>query len=108
MSLHNVLTHYIQHKNGISHCTFNPDGPGVVRIHLLPPRFRFFGDKTHIVILNGYYILPIGYSWATLLSFFMEQVNQYHGKPITEDDEKIIFSKTIKKTSRVYPFVSKA
>lgn len=108
MSLHNVLTHYIQHKNGISHCTFNPDGPGVVRIHLLPPRFKFFGDKTHIVILNGYYILPIGYSWATLLSFFMAQVNQYHGKPITEDEEKIIFSKTIKKTRHVYPFVSKA
>ncbi len=107
MSLHNVLTHYKQHKNGITHCTFNPNGPGVVRIHLLPPKFRFFGDKTNIVILNGYYILPIGYSWATLLSFFMEQVNEYHGKPITEDDEKIIFSKTIKKTNRVYPFISK-
>lgn len=108
MGLNNVLAQYRQHKNGISHCTFNPDGPGVVRIHLLPPKFRFFGDKTHIVILNGYYILPIGYSWATLLSFFIEQVNQYHGRPITENDEEIIFSKTIKKTSRVYPFVSKA
>lgn len=108
MGLNNVLAQYKQRKNGISHCTFNPDGPGVVRIHLIPPKFRFFGDKTHIVILNGYYILPIGFSWATMLSFFIEQVNKFDGKPITEADEKDIFEKTLKKTRSVYPFISKS
>lgn len=107
MGLNNVLAQYRQHKNGINHCTFNPDGPGVVRIHLIPPKFRFFGDKTYIAILNGYYILPIGYSWATLLSVFMEQVNKFDGKPITEAEEKLIFEKTIKSTKLIYPFIAK-
>lgn len=107
MGLNNFISQYKQYKSGIKHCTFNPDGPGVVRIHLIPPKFRLFGDRTYIVILNGYYLLPIGYAWATMLSLFMDEVNKFDGKPITEDDEKTIFNKTLRKTLRVYPFISK-
>ena len=108
MSIHNLVAQYKEYKKGISHCTFNPAGPGVVRIHLIPPKFRFFGDRTYIVILNGYYILPLGYSWALLLSNFMKEVNAFEGKPITESDEDRIFKNTIKKTVSVYPSISKA
>ena len=108
MSIHNLVAQYKEYKNGISHCTFNPEGPGVVRIHLIPPKFRLFGDRTYIVILNGYYILPLGYSWALLLSSFMKEVNVFEGKPITEGDEERIFKNTIKKTVSVYPSVNKA
>ena len=107
MSIRNLLAQYKEHKNGISHCTFNPEGPGVVRIHLVPPRFRLFGDRTYIVILNGYYMLPLGYSWALLLSKFMNEVNAFAGKPITENDEERIFKNTVKKTKSVYPSMSK-
>ncbi len=107
MSIHNLLAQYKEYKNGISHCTFNPQGPGVVRIHLIPPKFRLFKNRTYIVILNGYYMLPLGYSWALLLSKFMNEVNRFEGKPITENDENNIFKNTIKKTLAVYPFVNK-
>lgn len=107
MSIQNLFAQYKQYKKGISHCTFNPKGPGVVRIHLVPPKFRLFSDRTYIVILNGYYMLPLGYSWALLLSEFMEEVNAFDGKPITESDEEHIFKNTVKKVASVYPSVSK-
>ena len=107
MSVHNLLAQYKEYKNGISHCTFNPEGPGVVRIHLVPPKFRLFGDRTYIVILNGYYILPLGYSWALLLSAFMKEVNAFAGRPITESEEVGIFRNTIKRILSVYPSISK-
>ncbi|MEE1504187.1 MAG: radical SAM protein [Acutalibacteraceae bacterium] len=107
MSIRNLIAQYKENKNGISHCTFNPEGPGVVRIHLVPPKFRLFGDRTYIVILNGYYMLPLGYSWALLLSKFMKEVNAFAGKPITESDEERIFKNTVKKTKSVYPSMSK-
>ena len=108
MSIYNLLAQYKEYKNGINHCTFNPEGPGVVRIHLVPPKFRLFGDRTYIVILNGYYMLPIGYSWALLLSNFMKEVNVFNGKPINEANEASIFKNTINKILSVYPSISKA
>ncbi len=107
MSIKNLFAQYKEYKNGISHCTFNPEGPGVVRIHLVPPKFRLFGDRAYIVILNGYYLLPLGYSWALLLSNFMKEVNVFNGRPITERDEDRIFKNTVKKTLSVYPSMSK-
>ncbi len=107
MSIQNLIAQYKEYKNGISHCTFNPEGPGVVRIHLVPPKFRLFGDRAYIVILNGYYLLPLGYSWALLLSNFMKEVNVFNGRPITERDEDRIFKNTVKNTLSVYPSMSK-
>ena len=107
MSIFNLISDYKQYKKGINHCTFNPEGPGVVRIHLVPPKFSLFGNKAYIVILNGYYLLPIGYSWAILLSSFMKEVNAFDGKPISEADEKMIFKKAVKKTISVFPSMNK-
>lgn len=82
MGIKNKIAQYRQFKEGVSHCTFDPEGPGVVRIHLVPPKFRLFRSSAYIVILNGYYLLPIGYSWALILSCFMKEVNRFHGKSI--------------------------
>lgn len=107
MGLQNKIAQYRAYKNGVSHCTFNPDGPGVVRIHLVPPKFRLFRSNAYIVILNGYYLLPIGYSWALILSNFMKEVNHYNGKPIRESDEETIIQNTVHSVRRVYPSVTK-
>lgn len=101
------MAQYREYKNGVSHCTFNPEGPGVVRIHLIPPRFRLFRSSAYIVILNGYYLLPLGYSWALILSNFMREVNQFDGKPITETDEEMIVENTVRNVRKVYPSVPK-
>ena len=106
MGLLNKLSQYRAYKNGVTHCTFNPDGPGVVRIHLVPPKFRLFRSDAYIVILNGYYLLPLGYSWALLLRHFMQEVNRFDGKPITEADEKAIEARTIRAVHKVYPTVA--
>ncbi|MBE6942641.1 MAG: radical SAM protein [Ruminococcaceae bacterium] len=105
MGLQNRIAQYEAYKKGVSHCTFNPDGPGVVRIHLIPPRFHLFRSSAYIVILNGYYLLPIGYSWALILSSFMEEVNKFDGQPILEEDESAIIAKTVRNVRRVYPTV---
>lgn len=102
MGIKNKIAQYKAFKGGVSHCTFNPDGPGVVRIHLVPPKFSLFGNNPYIVILNGYYILPIGYSWAIVLSSFMKEVNRFDGKPITDEDEKSIINNTVAAVHSVY------
>ncbi len=107
MGIQNKIAQYREYKSGVSHCTFNPEGPGVVRIHLIPPKFRIFRSSAYIVILNGYYLLPIGYSWALLLSNFMKEVNRFDGKPITEEDEARIVERTIRGVHKVYPTVPK-
>lgn len=107
MGIQNKIAQYREYQNGVSHCTFNPEGPGVVRIHLIPPKFRLFRSSAYIVILNGYYLLPLGYSWALILSSFMKEVNLFDGKPITEEDEERIIERTVRSVHKVYPTVPK-
>ena len=108
MWLKNKIAQYKSYKNGVRHCTFNPDGPGVVRIHLVPPKFKLLGSAPYIVILNGYYLLPIGYSWAVLLSAFIDEVNKYDGKAIDDNAEAQIIARTLSSAHSVYPGISKA
>lgn len=105
MGISDKIAQYRAYKKGVSHCTFNPEGPGVVRIHLIPPKFRLFRSSAYIVILNGYYLLPMGYSWALMLQHFMEEVNRFDGRPITEADEKTIIRNTFRRVRRAYPIV---
>lgn len=107
MRLFNKIAQYREYKGGVKHCTFNPDGPGVVRIHLVPPKFRLLGNSVYIVILNGYYLLPLGYAWAVMLSEFMAEVGEFHQKPITDEDYDRIVNRTVKKAHKIYPLASK-
>lgn len=106
MGLKNKIAQYKEWKSGVKHCTFNPDNPGVVRMHLVPPKFNIFKNAPYILILNGYYLLPVGYSWALMLSAFMELVNQFDGREISEADVEAIEKKTILRMQEVYPHVS--
>ncbi len=92
-------------EGGVKHCTFDPEGPGVVRIHLIPPVYRRFGKPESLVILNGYYILPLGYTLAHILSAFIDEVNAYDGKPISEEEGNCIFESTVRAVSKIYPHI---
>ncbi len=105
MRILSKLAQYKDHKSGIKHCTFDPQGPGVVRIHLIPPKFRLFGNSPYIVILNGYYLLPLGYSWALMLSAFIEEVNVYDGIPLDDSARDKIRSATLARMHAIYPSV---
>ncbi len=107
MGIRSKLAQYRDHKSGIKHCTFDPKGPGVVRIHLIPPRFRLFGSSPYIVILNGYYLLPLGYAWALMLSALIEETNRYAGLPLDDGAQEEIFTRTLLRMHKIYPSIDR-
>ena len=93
-----------EHNRGVVHTTLNPNGPGVVRIHLVPPKKTVFDTKTpYVVIINGQDILPINTSWAILLTNFIENINIFNGIELSEDLIKAIISMAVNETMKVYP-----
>ena len=90
----------------VKHTTLNPKGPGNVRMHLVPPKFSLKAEDS-VVILNGQDIIPLKLSWAIMLAEFIEEMNCYDGKELTDDDLKRIARHTIDKTKKVYYKVPK-
>lgn len=88
--------------NKILHTTFNPYEPGVARIYLIPPKFSWSKSVSSVVIVNGHDIIPLRESWAILLSIFIEEVNKYSGKEITEEELNKIVENTVKGTKKIY------
>lgn len=102
MNAREVIYRFINMKS-VAHTTLNPYGPGTVRIHLVPPKLQLKKASPSVVILNGQDIIPINLSWAILLDAFIEEVNKYEGKEITENEMKVIVEKTLKKVKKIYP-----
>lgn len=89
----------------VLHTTFNPNGPGVVRIHLIPSANQ---EKTpSVVIVNGKDIIPINKSWAFILAEFINNVNYYEGKEISNDTLDEIVNKTVNSMKNIYKTTSK-
>ncbi len=86
----------------VLHTTLNPDGPGVVRIHLIPPKVEGKELTGSVVIINGQDVLPINRSWSILLAEFIKQVNQYAGKEVTDADVERIMENTYLNVKKVY------
>lgn len=102
-----VLKYAKQHFNEVLHTTLDPEGPGVVRIHLVPPKYTEDRVLESIAIINGQDIIPINESWSILLAEFIREVNKHPGKELTEEDNAIIAENTFRAVRRVYPFVRK-
>ncbi len=102
-----VVNYIKENLNEIKHTTLNPEGPGVVRIHMVPPKYDGPEPVESVVILNGQDIIPIGVSWAVLLSMMIDAVNEYHGRPITDEDTKKIIESTVISARGVYKLLPK-
>ncbi len=100
-----ILKYAEEHFNGMLHTTLNPGGPGVVRIHLLPPAIvnGEFGDS--VAIINGQDIIPVSPSWAILLSEFINAVNEYSGRELSEENLAEVMKKTSKGIRKVFPLL---
>lgn len=96
------------HFNEVHHTTLNPEGPGVVRIHLIPPAIENDYVGPSVAIINGQDIIPVNTAWSILLTEFIEETNQYNGREINEEDFKTIIENTCKKTGKVYPMIPKS
>ncbi|MBQ2110318.1 MAG: radical SAM protein [Clostridia bacterium] len=97
----------VEHFNEVYHTTLNPEGPGVVRIHLVPPVVKEGEIAPSVAIINGQDVIPVNVSWSILLTEFICEVNKYAGKPITDEDAELIRENTCKAVCKVYPLVSK-
>ena len=89
----------------VKHTTLNPEGPGVVRIHMVPPKYENNEPVGSIVILNGQDVVPLNVSWAVLLSMLIDRINVYHGKPISDEDVDKIVEETVKEAKKVYRWI---
>jgi MoaA/NifB/PqqE/SkfB family radical SAM enzyme len=96
-----------QHLSCIRHITLDPYGPGVVRMHLIPPRTDAAGEP-FLLLLNGAHLVPLNLSWAVLLSCFMDELDVFSGREISKADWSALTDAAIKKARRVYPFISAA
>ncbi len=102
-----VVNYIKENLNEVKHTTLNPEGPGVVRIHMVPPKYDGPEPTESVVILNGQDIIPIGVSWAVLLSMMIDAVNEYHGRPINDEDTKKIVESTVIAARGVYKLLPK-
>lgn len=108
MGIRKKLKKYIEENlNEVKHTTINPDGPGAVRIHMIPPKIDEDGFSASVVIVNGQDIIPVNLSWSVLLNELIDEVNKYHGKSISEWDSDKIVDDTVNRVRKIYPFLSK-
>ncbi|MCR5686366.1 MAG: radical SAM protein [Lachnospiraceae bacterium] len=101
------LNYAAAHFGEVRHTTLNPEGPGVVRIHLIPPNGAFNNAPASVAIINGQDVIPVNFSWTILLTELIEQINKYSGREITEEESESIVDETCKAVKKVYPFVSR-
>ena len=90
------------HLDCVRHITLDPKGPGVVRIHMIPPR-----DETpaapFLLLLNGARLVPLNLSWAILLANLMDQLQAYEGQELAEDQWEALLTAAVEETHRTYP-----
>lgn len=91
-----------RHLNCVRHTTLDPKGPGVVRIHLIPPR-PGCPDAPFLVLLNGSQLLPLNTGWAVLLSNFMDALQPYEGRELTAGQWQALAGQAVRRTHRLYP-----
>ena len=96
-----------EHFDRVLHTTLNPEGPGVVRIHLIPPKFHEGELNNSVAIINGQDILPVNMAWSVVLSELIKTLEPYDGREISDEDMQKIGRATVKRVHKVYPFVSR-
>ncbi len=96
------LKNYLNSIDGVSHITLNPNGPGAVRIHLVPPQKPKLG-LVWAVILNGQDVLPLTTGWAILLREFINQAIKYDGVSLNDNELVMLIKNTIQNVKKVFP-----
>lgn len=92
----------------VRHITLNPGGPGVVRLHMVPPATRLRRSVPYVVILNGRDVLPLNISWAILLACLMDALAPYADREVPDEALEGVAAKAVDAARRVYPGVKPA
>ena len=91
------------HLDCVRHITLDPKGPGVVRIHMIPPKDDT-PDAPFLLLLNGAQLVPLNLSWAILLANLMDQLQAYEGQDLVAEDQwESLLTAAVEETHRTYP-----
>ena len=99
------LRNYMENEfSEVLHTTLNPDGPGAVRIHLIPPKAEDDYMGPSVAIINGSDVVPVNFFWAVMLAELIKQINRYDGKEINGSDSESIVDRTADEVVRLVRF----
>lgn len=93
--------------NEVLHTTLNPDGPGAIRIHLIPPKAEENTLNPSAAIINGTDIVPLSFVSAVALAEMIRETNRYDGKAIGEESIREILEHAAENVKQVIPVLSK-
>ena len=91
----------------VLHTTLNPDGPGVIRIHLIPPKAEEDAFNPSIAIINGTDIVPVSFVWAVILAELIQETNRFDGREIGEKNIQSIMDRTAESVKQILPILSR-
>ena len=98
-----------QHLSCVRHITLDPKGPGVVRLHMIPPRAEG-KDEPFLLLLNGAKLIPLNLSWAILLANFMAALERFFtegdntpDREVKQADWERLAEEAVTVTRSVYP-----
>jgi MoaA/NifB/PqqE/SkfB family radical SAM enzyme len=91
-------------RASITHCTWDPKGTGVIRLHLVPPKP---GLRRHdsLLYINGQHIIPLNHGEAALLRTFINELvaTVTPGQEVAEEQMRGILGRTAEVMHRLYP-----
>ena len=93
--------------NEVLHTTLNPDGPGAIRIHLIPPLKEENALNPSVAIINGTDIIPVNFARAIIFAELIRETNNYDGREIGEEDIQTILSNTVERVKGIIPILSR-
>ncbi|MDD4937564.1 MAG: radical SAM protein [Candidatus Shapirobacteria bacterium] len=108
---HNIMLYHRKvttYKQGVVHATFDPKGPGVVRLHLIPPKPSFWHDPDSLLVVQGYYLINVGHAFAVILRIFIQELVKRcpTNREVSMEEVKAIEKETVRQVKRYYPKVS--
>ena len=106
-SIRQIREYMDQVFSEVLHTTLNPNGPGAIRIHLIPPKKEENALNPSIAIINGTDIVPVNFVYAVILAEMIRMTNVYDGREIGEADVQSILEKTADSVKGLIPALSK-
>ncbi len=100
------ISKYLKNCTEVYHTTFDPETPGVCRVHLIPPK-KLKQRNPWLVIINGYSLLPLNSSWGILLKVFIEKLNDTKCGPLSNIDIKKLINESVVELHTLFPNVPK-
>lgn len=95
----------VNFRRGVAHVTLGPEGPGSIRLHLIPPKPNFREEIPSLLTINGYYSIPIEPAWAMVLRFFFEELEKScpANREVQLQELEMIENRVARKVRRFYP-----